>query len=347
MLSDSARRPIDRGFTLVELLVVIAIIGILVAVLLPAVQSAREAARRSQCSNNLRQIGLASLNHEASRGTLPPGCVGYGDDEQRNNVGASWGVEILPFMEEQPVYEQFDFDNKRSYRETAINDSGVSNVEAAQAAVQAYLCPTDELTSGLYPLQGEGDRQWAPTTYKAVSGVIDQTVTGVAVWWDRVATGANANRLRNEWQKFRGALPATGDVINAGPVRIAQITDGTSKTVLVGEYHSIEVPIRQAAWAGAWRYHSKGHLSRDDRGEASVYRVPDMSYCAGSLRSIPPGGGGNQFLCFRAFASLHAGGVIQFARCDGSVFGVPDSIDDEVYLSLGTIAGEEVLEYDL
>ncbi|HTN75701.1 MAG TPA: DUF1559 domain-containing protein, partial [Pirellulaceae bacterium] len=93
----------SRAFTLVELLVVIAIIGVLVALLLPAVQAAREAARRMQCTNNLKQIGLAILNYENTHKSLPPGGL-----MQKSGFGHSWWVRILPYVEQNAVYEKFD-----------------------------------------------------------------------------------------------------------------------------------------------------------------------------------------------------------------------------------------------
>jgi prepilin-type N-terminal cleavage/methylation domain-containing protein len=334
----------SHGFTLVELLVVIAIIGVLVALLLPAVQAAREAARRIQCSNNLKQVGLASLNYESANGSLPPGSTGWGNDKNKNLVGASWAIEILSFMEQQNVYNLFDFSNQKSYRSTAVNASGVSNVEAGRSWIEAFICPSDAFADELVIPLGENEQEFAPSTYKAVAGVIDQNFQPAEprVWWDRLNPGANG--LRQTYNRFRGPLPATGDPIESKPVRIAQITDGTSNTVLVGEYHTRTSPFRKAIWASGWRYHAKGHLSRDQNGQSAIYRVPDMEFCLQSARDS--GGGGVSFLCYRSFASLHAGSLIQFVSCDGSVRGIAESIDDDIYLSLGTIAGEEVTGYE-
>ncbi|MEO0531081.1 MAG: DUF1559 domain-containing protein, partial [Planctomycetota bacterium] len=152
--------------------------------------------------------------------------------------------------------------------------------------------------------------------------------------------------IRRTWQQFRGSLIAGGSVMESEGVTIAKITDGTSKSVLVGEYHTTTSPgIRKSVWASPFRYHSKGHLSRDDNNESSVYRLPDVEFCERqpSTRTIPPtpGGGGDPFLCWRAFATVHAGGTIQFVFCDGSVRGVSELIDDNTYLALGTIGGGE------
>ncbi|QDU88828.1 hypothetical protein Pla175_22120 [Pirellulimonas nuda] len=119
---------------LVELLVVI---GILVA-LLPAVQSAREAARSSQCQNYLKQMGIAALNHESSKNALPPGGLFfdrfYSDDPVAGHDarGSDWAIESLRFIEEQPLYDQLDFTGNKSYRSQVVNPSGQSNLKAGQ-----------------------------------------------------------------------------------------------------------------------------------------------------------------------------------------------------------------------
>ena len=123
---------------------------------------------------------------------------------------------------------------------------------------------------------------------------------------------------------------------------MAQVTDGTSKTALIGESVTITAPLRKNVWASGWRYHNKGHFIRDGNSNSSLYRLNDQNYCAASAREVPPGGGGDPNLCYRGFASTHAGGVIQFAFCDGSVQVISDSIDDDYYLALGTIAGGEI-----
>lgn len=130
-----------RAFTLVELLVVIAIIGILVALLLPAIQAAREAARRAQCVNNLKQVGIACLNYEGSHKTLPPGS-GYMHKEA---IG-TWVVKIFPFMEEQSLSDQWDYDEVADVDDA--DGDGKSNVDlAAVTIINALICPTDEIAT--------------------------------------------------------------------------------------------------------------------------------------------------------------------------------------------------------
>jgi hypothetical protein len=311
-----------------------------VALLLPAVQAAREAARRSQCQNNLKQMGLACLNYESTKKSLPPGHVAFADDDQpRDPTGTGWTIEILPFIEAQNVYEQFDFENRKSYRSTAVNPSGVSNVVAAQNRIDAYQCPSDDQTNILLRPPGE-NADATPSSYRGVAGIIDRRVQGVNIWWDRVNPGQNA--LRKTWRGFRGPLSAAGDPIGAKPVRLAQITDGTTNTAMIGEFLTITIPERKAFWGKPWRYFNKGHFSVDANGFGSIYREPDFERCSTPVSS--GGSGGDIFLCARSFGTLHAGKVIQFAMCDGSVQGIAEGIDDDVYLSLGSIANGEVLQ---
>ena len=132
------------AFTLVELLVVIAIIGILVALLLPAIQAAREAARRSQCVNNLKQIGLAALNYETAKKTLPPGS-GYGRTAA-TDFKATWAVALFSYMEEQNVDSQYDYNEYPNQADD--NKNGKNNLTlAATVVIRTLICPTDEASS--------------------------------------------------------------------------------------------------------------------------------------------------------------------------------------------------------
>ncbi|MEM9352109.1 MAG: DUF1559 domain-containing protein [Planctomycetota bacterium] len=330
-MAISSTRPLDRsrGFTLVELLVVIAIIGVLVALLLPAVQSAREAARRIQCQNNLKQMALAALNYESTNGTLPPGCKAYGDDDTRDNVGTGWAIEILPYFEQAAIYDRFDFSGRQHYR-TA------NNREAALNNVASYVCPSDPFAEEWIVPQGEGDMAWA--SYKAVAGTIDLTRSGGNPrYWDRRYNGTQLE----DFPLLRGALPATGPNYVLQPTKIAQITDGTSQTALMGEWQyestsGLYDPVlaegqRKSAWASPWRYHSKGHFIR-----GSVFRITDFDQCLNIGEQIY--GAEAKFYCYRSFASFH-NGLINFALCDGSVTSLSEDIDEEVYLAYGTIGG--------
>jgi prepilin-type N-terminal cleavage/methylation domain-containing protein/prepilin-type processing-associated H-X9-DG protein len=195
--TPTARRPAPAGFTLVELLVVIAIIGVLVALLLPAVQSAREAARRSQCASNLRQIGVALLNYHDSLRSFPPGCT------ERGTRQLAWSMYLLPYLEEQ---------NVRKLVDTSYGFDSAQNQPAASHEIVVYLCPsTNRLASDRQGNFSSGTTAFGPTTWRACTdyggmfgaGLLSPFANGVMIY-DRV-------------------------------IHQREITDGTSHTIIVAE----------------------------------------------------------------------------------------------------------------
>ena len=215
-----ARRRL--GFTLVELLVVIAIIGILIALLLPAVQAAREAARRSQCINNLKQIGLALLNYEDTFKSMPPGVV-YGNPGDLQNPKPdppyhhTWLTKILPFMEQQSLYDQMN--TVLPVWDTAAN----APVAFARQKVNSLLCPSD--AGDLEP-----NTHWnmAITCYAACEG-------GYGFYNTYVPSSTNAIVAR--WPEMLNQETA-GIFAPTYTCKMANITDGTSNTVMVAEVYS-------------------------------------------------------------------------------------------------------------
>jgi prepilin-type processing-associated H-X9-DG protein/prepilin-type N-terminal cleavage/methylation domain-containing protein len=200
------------GFTLVELLVVITIIGILIALLLPAVQSAREAARQAQCCNNMKQIGLALQMYHDTHGTLPPGE----DNTGSYGEGWAWSAKVLPFLEQQGLIVSLNM--KYGYNDYASDQSYNAGRNAAMVKqiVAAYQCPSANplrLTAccGMYPTP---HNDAAETNY---SGIFTH---------ERFDFSANYNTM---------AKKASGCIFRGSAVRLADITDGTSQTVVVGE----------------------------------------------------------------------------------------------------------------
>lgn len=218
----------NRAFTLVELLVVIAIVGILIALLLPAVQSAREAARRTTCQNNLRQIGIAILAHHSSQGRFPTGGWGYvwtGDPDRgsgRHQPGG-WAFQILPYLEQTSLQDLGRGEVPRAKRELAA--------QVATTPVASLNCPTRRPLA-LYPYGGshevrnaEPADQVFKTDYAANAG--DLVVGGLGPeTTDEVDSGIY------DWGN---ASDATGVFYPRSEVRIPKITDGTTHTYLVGE----------------------------------------------------------------------------------------------------------------
>jgi len=200
-----------RGFTLVELLVVIAIIAVLIGLLLPAVQNAREAARRSSCTNNIKQLGFAALNRHDARGKFPSG---YTQERISNQFqGHSFLYFLLPFIEQEPLFSSMDADRPLN------NRSNVAGVGAA-AAVATFICPSDNFPEG-NPHVFSATESYGATTYRANGGTRPIFATSATNDGMFMATGSQARKA--------SSAPAGQEV----PIK--NVIDGTSKTILFGE----------------------------------------------------------------------------------------------------------------
>ena len=298
-----------RAFTLIELLVVISIIGVLVALLLPAVQAAREAARRAQCVNNLKQVGLALHNYEGSQRVLPPGYVSA-FDASGTDLGPGWGWAsmLLPQIEQAVTYSAVNF---------SVGVEAPSNSTARLVIVARFLCPSDRVEPS-WPavdrdlLTGSPLRvicQIAPSNYVGMNGVSEPGPDGEGLFF------------RNSSVAFR------------------DITDGLSQTLTVGERSQVLGP---ATWAGsvtgAILYDNDG----DNVGTPTLETGPGMvlghsgeGSGPGANRSEP-----NQFY------SLHAGRGANFLFADGHVAFLKATMNYTIYVALSTRGGGEVIPGD-
>lgn len=237
-----------RGFTLIELLVVIAIIAILIALLLPAVQQAREAARRTQCKNNLKQIGLALHNHLDTHGSFPPGYVSYDETGNKfrvggwqsgvNEIGFSWLPMLLPFVEEAARWQQVSECNQRRLNDHTHNPSDDCEFHASlgnigREPLKFMLCPSNPQTSKLF--SGISLESLAKGNYAASWG------SGNMLGWESTATaGAFGNYYVNQ-NKIVISLGGSGDRFQQGKgTKAGDFVDGMSNTVAVAEVISTD-----------------------------------------------------------------------------------------------------------
>ncbi|MEM8863967.1 MAG: DUF1559 domain-containing protein [Planctomycetota bacterium] len=333
-----------HAFTLVELLVVIAIIGILVALLLPAVQSAREAARRVSCQNNLKNLALAVLNYESAYSRLPQGMTYSaalsGSVGNLADFTGSWVTDVLPQMEEQALYDTFDFT-------VPIRD--VLNEPARSVEIPTFLCPSDANNRVAYqgPVTGEGlGLNWARGNYAANAGAnslanlnLGPSVTGVQPpgMNDSSSPAWKGNLVSSRWPgSTRGMMGP-----NAG-VRLAQILDGTSKTMMLAE---VRAGIFEEDPRGVWALgHAGGNLvaahgsGGDDNGPNACFDkgddIPSSGLvdfvCQTRADQLAPECmrcNSDSFGFTQATArSLHPGGVF-IAYGDGSVTFISDDIE--------------------
>jgi prepilin-type N-terminal cleavage/methylation domain-containing protein/prepilin-type processing-associated H-X9-DG protein len=314
-----------QGFTLIELLVVVAIIGILIAMLLPAVQQARESARRVQCVNNLKQIGLAMHNYHDTHGVLPPG--------NRSTLYATWALYIMPQLELSTLYQGWDFNsgvNGRTY-------TTAPNVTVVQRRIGVYTCPSDiqrtNVTSTSAP---EIPHHNYAANYGNAALNQQTSYTGVEF------AGAPFGNVQTDASATQTNRP------NRGPVHFGKINDGMSNTLLVSEL------IQGSGFNGASRADLRGRIiGYSDGGYFTTQNTPNSpitdwentNYCVppvvtGSITFTnpenPPCAQTNQFSYMqRASRSRHVGGVNSLL-CDGSVRFFANSIDLNVWRAAGS-----------
>ena len=293
-----------RGFTLIELLVVIAIIAILVALLLPAVQQAREAARRSSCKNNLKQIGLALHNYHDTHRVFPFGLLyreGHANAANLKVPGAF--TMMLPFIEQGPLYDDLAGDTN-DFR-TEWSDGAT---DPSAMIIDVYMCPSDVMDNTNPQRQDNGK-----SNYVLIAGA-------------RRSDNSNHAAADNYFGETDGIFYINSDT------KLRDITDGTSSTFMVGERDggdgSAGSPRRAAVWIGSQRsqWHNQQLGSTDGTNTSLLLNTAIVN---GTSR-------------WNSLGSLHQGGA-HFSMADASVQFVSENIDAGLYSALGTKAGGEVV----
>jgi len=324
-----------NGFTLVELLVVIAIIGVLVALLLPAVQAAREAARKSQCTNNLKQIGVGVHNHEAATKQIPYNRYSgnYGVPEsfwgsaQVNGPGApcrawSWLASILPYIEQSAIYAQ-----------GKIPTEPLGSSDAISAVISTFQCPSDELKDN-NPINRsntwyiKGVRNIGMTNYDGVMGA----QSNVPIFFnDNIDGGGN-----EPWFNGNGVMAIFAW---QSPLGFKNVEDGTSNTLMSGE-QAFEMARANCGEDG--KCYGLGY-SWAHSVEASATAAIQPNFAVPGAPNLDPAATTFPYRSQFGFNSMHPGGL-HFVYVDGSVHFINESIELGVYHALATIKGGETLQ---
>ena len=337
--SGPSRPPRSQGFTLIELLVVIAIIAVLIGLLLPAVQAAREAARRAQCSNNLKQLGIAMHNYHDTVGSFPTllwAIPGNNNNSLPNNTfRASFFQMILPFMEQTPVYNAINF----SVPFARGPDNGRINLTALTTQIAGFMCPSDpspnqsqygRWDSGVGPTAANGQSPLGPKLCYFANAGDNSTESNTTSPWPFTSLP----RVRGN--AFGGGTTCTGIVCRQGGTwGIRDITDGTSNTFAIGE--SLYESCQWFSWPNPNGNYA--FTSVPINWKITIFEQTGYGDATGRLRNS-----GNWVAGF-GFRSMHPG-IAQFLYGDGRVGAIKDSINRDIYRALSTRGMGEVISAD-
>jgi prepilin-type N-terminal cleavage/methylation domain-containing protein len=340
----------DGGFTLVELLVVIAIIGVLVALLLPAVQAAREAARRSQCANNLKQIGLSVLNYESAQRVLPYGnMMGAAFANVGDQFYSGWTREIMPYSENNQLKQLYNPNLKILDR----TDPGAKAFREMPVAM--YTCPSDFAMEVGFPAGGPArqgqasEAQFHPGSYKANAG----RGNGSATWYlyEQLPPGAvpsgDTSGIHDGWRGPIHVVLKPGVAPDPSMVHLKQeamkaISDGTTNTLLAAESTN-PTPGRRAYWAYTWGNYVLAQTSTQPRSLLGFDGCEQYTAEKGGENlGNPLVMGNNMKTCHASWFSGHPSGM-NSTMCDGSVSFISWEIDLDTFAVMGSVADEGVI----
>lgn len=311
----SSRQTRDRGFTLVELLVVIAIIGVLVALLLPAVQQAREAARRMQCSNNLKQIGLAMHNYHDTHKKLPYGSFNL--REAWPASGTNWRSLILPFIEQSTVHDNLTFSDDPAIHFMAGGAAGgaalTGNEVLRGLLINTYRCPSTTYPEFDNPAGANNQQGTMMVTYAGIQGAA------------RPIPGLNPNNGTRDcghgWSCDNGVLS-----VNV-TFNFAAVLDGTSNTMLVAEQSGlVALRNRTANYYGGW-FGARNKTSVSGTTCSDLWQAGTTCVRFGPNSNIVQTGATETMFRNNTVINSHHPGGIMSVFVDGSVQFIPDTID--------------------
>lgn len=347
-----------RAFTLVELLVVIAIIGVLLAILLPAVQSARESARRAECTNNLKQLSLGCQLHLAQVGFYPsggwgPGVLGDPDCGFGRSQPGGWAFSILPYVEAEAVHKLGSYPGSTMPPGPLLAAKKRAYRERLETPVPLFNCPTRRpnqmLALGCCVGNAFTPKGQVRTCYAANCGDLISPVPGEALCspkdggpppvvsptgecWRRDVSGLTPGAAF-DWTRRLACIDYTGVSYQGSEIDPADIVDGTSKTYLLGEKHvDADQYFDGRDWGDDWSMYTG---MQDDTYRVTYHNVDDMR---GTVRSVTPlqdtPGAMHSHRHRTSFGSAHPSGC-NMSFCDGSVQFVGYSIDPETHRRLG------------
>jgi prepilin-type N-terminal cleavage/methylation domain-containing protein/prepilin-type processing-associated H-X9-DG protein len=325
-----------RAFTLIELLVVIAIIGILIALLLPAVQKIREAAARMQCTNNLKQIGLAVHNYHDSFNFVPPGYIDGNANPTStpdNDVGPGWGwaALLLPYVEQQNLFNQINL------------KQGIvvgSNAAAAQTPLKIYQCPSDPYQQNFPVYDSTFSTPFATVAHSNYVGCNG---------WEECFNNAGGAGQGGGNDGLTGGLGQSGDGLfyRNSRYRLTDVTDGLSNTIIIGERSGNHSP---STWTGAvtggrcpaWMASQPPSPYSPPPGPAYDNADFDEAFVLAHCNATHLPSADFPIFDPDTFYSMHTGKGANFLFGDGSVHFLGSSINPITYQYLATIAGGEV-----